>query len=266
MPPYEDNHLSDTIFYSKTFVADRPSNLAMELGFPQESGGAFIREHRIFFAATERIEKLKKLEVREVEKLPLALMAVTCKVKQVQFEEILRAVLLESVENIYAEGLVENKLLQSLGKYGLLDSFWKLCRETFGFSEETSDLQKLLYTLFLTGISAQTREALPSRYEPYLARKKRTILAFLESMMYHTGFSSAYETLAKDCYGKLNLEDYFKTLSIDLVSKVDLFPQMEDILQAWLIERLELGEITAKVDDLEITELCQNRRLTFFWK
>ncbi|MFI3253644.1 MAG: BREX-1 system phosphatase PglZ type A [Eubacteriales bacterium] len=264
MPPFEDNHLSDTIFYSKTFVADRPSNLAVELGLPQELGGAFIREYRSFFAATERIEKLKKLEVTEMEKLPVALMAVTCKVKVAQFEEILRAVLLESVENIKSEESSENKYLQSLQKYGLQRTFWKLCREIFGLAKEGSDLQKLLYTLFLTAVSAQTRQALPSRYEPYLAKNKRTILAFLESMMNHTGFSSAYEILAKDCYEKLNLEDYFKGLPIDLVSKVDLFPQVEDLLQEWLIERLELGEISVKVDDLAIPELCQNRRLTFF--
>ncbi|MEE0514283.1 MAG: BREX-1 system phosphatase PglZ type A, partial [Emergencia sp.] len=59
-PPVRENHLADTIHYSKEFFADRASLLALDLGI-EEQYKPVLQEYMKFFQSKERVQKFYDL-------------------------------------------------------------------------------------------------------------------------------------------------------------------------------------------------------------
>ena len=125
-PSLRDNHLADTIKYSKEFFADRASLLAVDLGI-DEKYKQVLQKYIKFFASKDRTQKFYDLEIERFNQriIETALMSVLCKSKVVSFEEVVRTV-------ITAGDLEDNRYLQEFEKYDLLSAFWQMCEETFG--------------------------------------------------------------------------------------------------------------------------------------
>ena len=90
----KDNHLADTILYSKEFFADRASLLAIDLGI-DEKYKPVLQHYIKFFGAKDRTQKFYDLEIENFNKqvIETALMSVICKTKIVSFEEIVRTII-----------------------------------------------------------------------------------------------------------------------------------------------------------------------------
>ena len=61
-PYVKDNHLEDTLLYSKRFFADRASLLSVDLGI-EEKYKPIIEKHIKFFANKERMQRFYDLEI-----------------------------------------------------------------------------------------------------------------------------------------------------------------------------------------------------------
>ena len=61
-PDVRDNHLEDTLLYSKRFFADRASLLSVDLGI-DEKHKPIIEKHIKFFANKERTQRFYDLEI-----------------------------------------------------------------------------------------------------------------------------------------------------------------------------------------------------------
>lgn len=102
-PSIRDNHLADTIRYSKEFFADRASLLTLDLGI-DERYKPVIQHYIKFFANKDRTQKFYDLEIENFNRstIEVALMSVLCKDKTASFEEVLRSILTD-------DGLQDNK-------------------------------------------------------------------------------------------------------------------------------------------------------------
>ena len=128
-PSIRDNHLADTIRYSKEFFADRASMLTLDLGI-DEQYKPVIQHYIKFFAKKDRMQKFYDLKIENFNRstIEIALMSVLCKNKTASFEEVLRSILTDkanSTENGRegsqdCDGLVDNKYLAEFEKYDLL--------------------------------------------------------------------------------------------------------------------------------------------------
>ena len=63
-PDVRDNHLEDTLLYSKRFYADRASLLSVDLGI-DEKYKPIIEKHIKFFANKERTQRFYDLEIED---------------------------------------------------------------------------------------------------------------------------------------------------------------------------------------------------------
>ena len=101
-PDIRNNHLADTIRYSKEFFADRASLLTLDLGI-DERYKPVIQHYIKFFANKERTQKFYDFEIENFNKstIEIALMSVLCKSKTASFEEVIRCILTD-------DGLVDN--------------------------------------------------------------------------------------------------------------------------------------------------------------
>ena len=120
-PALCDNHLADTIRYSKEFFADRVSLIAVDLGI-KEKYKPILQKYIKFFGSKERTQKFYDLEIENFNKrvIETALLSVLCKTKVVSFEEIVRTVIGE-------KNRIQNSYLSEFEKYDLLKPFWEMC-------------------------------------------------------------------------------------------------------------------------------------------
>ena len=148
-PDVSENHLEDTMLYSKRFFADRTSLLSVDLGI-EEKYKPIIEKHIKFFANKERTQRFYDLEIENFneENILVGLLSAICKTRTCSFEEVLRVMITDGE-------LEDNKFLAEIEKYDLLDSFWKLCEQQFGYTDVKPTLEKLMVTMFVTATARQ---------------------------------------------------------------------------------------------------------------
>lgn len=95
-PDVRENHLEDTLLYSKRFFADRASLLLLDLGIA-EKYKPLIEQHIKFFANKERSQRFYDLEIENFneENILIGLLSAVCRAHTSSFEEVLRIVLTE---------------------------------------------------------------------------------------------------------------------------------------------------------------------------
>ena len=93
-PPLTENHLADTIRYSREFFADRASLLVLDLNM-DERCKPIIQHYIRFFNSKERTRAFYDLEITGYNRstIEVGLMAVLCRCKVPSFEEVIRCVL-----------------------------------------------------------------------------------------------------------------------------------------------------------------------------
>lgn len=140
-PDVRENHLEDTMLYSKRFFADRASLLSVDLGI-EEKYKPIIEKHIKFFANKERTQRFYDLEIE---------------------------------------------------KYDLLDSFWKLCDQQFGYTDAKPTLEKLSVTMFVTSTARQLGCDVPQPWKTFVSYKSGNIIAFLDNLMNSVLYSSRFD-------------------------------------------------------------------------
>ena len=205
-PALKENHLADTIRYSKEFFADRASLLIVDLGI-DEGYKHVLQRYNKFFNAKERTQKFYDLEIENYNErvIETALMSVICRTKVVSFEEVARIVLADG-------GLEDNKYLAEFTKFDLIGPFWKMCEETFGYVDSSPSLHKLVYTLFVTYTSRVIKSELPKSWANYCSHKSGSIVAFLDSLMNSAIYKDKFDALSDMVYHTLNGDAVFDEL------------------------------------------------------
>lgn len=158
-PPVTENHLEDTLLYSKRFYADRASLLAADLGI-EEKYKPIIQKHIKYFSEKNRIQRFYDLEIENFneENIQIGIMSAICRTRTNSFEEVLRVLLMDDT-------LEDNQYIRDFEKYDLLDSFWKYCEQQLGFSSVNPTLEKLLITMFVTYAARHVNTELPQGWQ-----------------------------------------------------------------------------------------------------
>ena len=189
-PDVKDNHLEDTLLYSKRFFADRASLLSVDLGI-EERYKPIIERHIKFFANKERTQRSYDLEIENFneENITVGLLSAICKTRTCSLEEVLRVMLTEGTAE-------DNKFLLEMEKYDLQSSFWKLCEQQFGYTDAAPTLEKLVVTMFVTATARQLGSAVPQDWKRYVSYKSGNIIAFLDSLMNSVLYSERFDELS----------------------------------------------------------------------
>ena len=119
-PPVTENHLEDTMLYSKRFYADRASLLSVDLGI-EEKYKPIIEKYIKFFGNKERLQRFYDLEIENFneENILTGIMSAVCRTRTNSFDEVIRVLITE-------DNLTDNKYLEEFAKYDIEKEFWKL--------------------------------------------------------------------------------------------------------------------------------------------
>ena len=259
-PDVRENHLEDTLLYSKRFFADRASLLSVDLGI-EEKYKPIIEKHIKFFASKERTQRFYDLEIENFneENILVGLLSAVCKTRTCSFEEVLRVMITEG-------SLEDNKFLAEMEKYDLLPSFWKLCEQQFGYTDAKPTLEKLIVSMFVTSTARQLGCEVPAGWKGFVSYKSGNIIAFLDNLMNSVLYSGRFDELSKHVSDGLNTMSAFAGMQPEKLIDVETFISADQILVKWLVDRLTAEDTGAMLYRVTIPELCEKRMKMHFGK
>ena len=202
-PDVRDNHLEDTLLYSKRFY-----DLEIE-NFNEEN-------------------------------IITGLLSAICRTSTCSFEEVIRVMLTDGE-------LVGNKFLSEVEKYGLLDDFWKLCEQHFGYTDVKPTLEKLVVTMFVTYTAKCVGAELPKAWKGFISYKAGNIIAFMDNLMNNILYRGRYDELSAHVASGLNVQKAFSDYSPDDLVNCDTFLAVDQILIKWIVERLLAEDVGARL-------------------
>ena len=257
-PDIKDNHLEDTMLYSKRFYADRASLLSVDLGI-DEKYKYVIEKHIKFFAYKDKTQRFYDLGIENFneENILIGLLSALCKIKICSFEEVVCIVLTES-------GLDENSYLEEFEEYDLLSAFWKLCEQQFGYSDDKPTLEKLVVTMFVTYTERYLQGDIPKSWNSFSSTKPGNIIAFLDNLMNNVLYRDKYDELSKHVASGLNVTTALSGYEIADLLNCDTFIQIDEFIEKWIVDRLVAEDTGAKVDELSIPQICDMRSKMHF--
>ena len=257
-PPVIENHLEDTMLYSKRFYADRASLLSVDLGI-DEKYKPVIEKHIKFFANKERTQRFYDLEIENFneENIVTGFLSAICRTRTCSFEEVIRVMLTDGQ-------LADNKFLSEVEKYGLLDDFWKLCEQHFGYTDVKPTLEKLMVTMFVTYTAKYVQSGLPKPWKAFVSYKAGNIIAFMDNLMNNILYRGRYDELSAHVASGLNVKKAFSDYPPEDLVNCDTFLAVDQILIKWIVARLVAEDIGAKLDDLTIPQICEKRSKMHF--
>lgn len=253
----EENWLIDTVYYSKTFYADKISLLLDDLGI-DVSLRAVVKKYEKFFNK-KHTQKFKSYGVQAYteEAIEIAIMSVLCNLKTPDFEEILKTVLKESLSE------EENKYITAMEKYFDIDVFWKYVSNLYGYDREQRSLKTLFMHLTVTTLSHSIDESLLSNIKGYIAeRNKSNSLVFIDHWMHHKIDYEIFNEFAEIVEQEIQLPSIVRQMPIEAFKKADTFPYFDKAIIIYIANSLEASH----EDYDEYTKLINLRRVKHYYE
>lgn len=254
----EDNWLADTVYYSKMFYADRISLILNELQIDSSLRGV-IKKYERFFHNKERYRKFQALGIESYseEMIELAIMSVLCNVKVPDFEEVLKTVLMDTLEDS------DNKFLTQMDKFFDIEVFWKYVFKQYGYERDTKTLKTLFIHMAVTAFSHSVNEQYLTSIKDFIAVRNRTnCLVFIDHWMHHKTDFEVFNEYVEMAEKEIQLSQVLQTVPIDEFKKAETFPYIDRAIIIYiansLLEKLE--------DYEEYTKLIKLRRAKHFYE
>lgn len=119
-------------------------------------------------------------------------------------------------------------------------------------------------TLFVTYTARYVQTELPAAWKSFVSYKAGNIIAFLDSLMNSILYRDKYDELSDHVAKGLNVYQAFSGCRADDLVECDTFLAVDQVLVKWLIERLLVEDVGAKLGELTIPEVCEKRSKMHF--
>ena len=257
-PDVEDNHLEDTLLYSKRFYADRASLLCADLGI-EERYKPVVERYLKYFQEQGRVRRFYDLEIERYneETILVGIMSAICRLKICSFEEVVRVVLTGGQ-------LTDNPFLSEIERYDLLSPFWNLCERQFGYTDDTPTLGRFVAALFVTYTDRQLHCDVPAAWKSFVSRKSGNMIAFMDSLRNNLLYRQRCDELSEEIASALDVPAVLDTLSPGDIADCDTFSAVDGILIRWMTERLVSEDTGAQLNEKRIPEICEGRTKTHY--
>src|SRR5699024_5855689 len=159
----------------------RLSLVMNELGIDSGLRQTVEKYHR-FFNSKERRSRLQALNIHPytVESLELGMMNVLCKTTAIDFEPVLRTVLMDTLDN------ETNHYLSEMNKYFKLETFFDYVKHYYDYYRETPSLKTLFMHVVMTAAIQSIDEKHLSNFNAFIADQNQTnAYVFIDHWMNH---------------------------------------------------------------------------------
>ncbi|MEG2541174.1 MAG: hypothetical protein RSB59_05340, partial [Clostridia bacterium] len=232
-PFAEDNHLADTIFYSALFNADAFQMFVVELHIPDKL--VFVMQHnKKVFDAVDRRQRFLDLSIENwsEETIELAILCVLCKARTVNFDEIVKCVFLDELEN--------NKHMAEFARYNVTELFWKYTDKFYGYRADNKNLEHFATSLLITYATSKitNKEGFGVGYKQYICDKTNNCEVFVGNFMNSYGCQEKYDEIAKIVAKRTNVATSIAKMNVADFVACDAFEDIDKELIARSINDL----------------------------
>ena len=254
----EDNWLADTVLYSKKFYADKVSLLLADLGI-DTAYKHVIKKHERFFNNKERFRKFKAfgIESYSEEMIERAIMSVLCNVKTPNFEAVLKAVLMDTLDD------ADNKFLSLFERFFDIEIFWTTVENQYGYAREVKTLKTLFIHLTVTAFSHSVDEKHLVNLKDFIAERNSTnALVFIDHWMHHKSDYPVFEDYAEMVEQEVGLLGIVNVIPVEDFKQADIFPYIDRAVIIYIANSL----MTELEDYEEYTKLIKLRRAKHYYE
>ncbi|CAB1245754.1 PglZ domain protein [Clostridiaceae bacterium BL-3] len=235
-PLPQEDWLYDIYRYSEEFSTDRAAVIMRELNIKDPSFKEKFKFYNAFFRSKERITAFKNLSIEDYteEKIDIGVLAVLTKVKIMDMEEILKSILKD-----YLDG--ENKIYESIGKFGNLNSLWDLITKYYGYGFEKRNLGMFMAMLLITNMESAISFQIPKQYKTLISSKKTNCIVFVNHFMNSSVDEKHYDKMQQLISNKLKINMLLNKNSLDTFIDCDIFDEIDRIILLRISNLLENG-------------------------
>lgn len=261
-PSDSENPLADMYYYSTPYYTDRVSQMSQEIGIDTK-----YKEHLAgygsFWRSTVRIGKFKALNIDHynTETIDIGLLAVLTDVKTPSFEEIVKKLILTDAE----------EYVKSITDYGLMKTFWELCKKYFGYNADGNiaepSIENLAMSFVVTYAAATLQTAVPKNLKPYIVKKRNDAVVFVRNIMDNISRREAYDALSlhtdKTLRVSKNIREAWnkETGVLTYVMACDAFVELDQMLLEWMVDKLDNEILDEQIDGLDIARIADRRMM-----
>ena len=250
-PDDKEDYLADIYYYSEHFYSDKLVQLMGDMVIPSDCQEEVKRFKR--FWTTGNVEKFKALQIGYFtpNNIDLGFMCVIAGVKSLNFEELLRKVILS--------GTKDNPILKKYETYKIEDVFWKLCEKSYGYKDSTPSLEELLCTMMVTYMDTSTNGNVPKEWKGFLSAKQNDSVVFIKNLMSSDISKEFYDDFADKVSRELNAAKLIRQIPINNILECDVLEDFDQNIISWIVSKIEDGMLDEKIADLPISDICDER-------
>jgi len=252
------NWLYDTVIYSQKFYADRVSLIMNELQIDAILRPT-IQQYQKFFNNKERFNRFKSFNIHTYTKetIELAMMNVICKTRSLDFDSVLRTVLMDTLED------GENRYLKDFDRYFDLATFWEYVERLYGYHREKKSLKTLFIHLAVTALSQTMDEKYLNNLSQFIAIENKTnAFVFIDDWMNHKTDYEIFNKYIKDIEQETKLATTINGLSVDDFKEADVFPYIDRAVITYIATSL----LEQKEDYENYLHVISARRTKHFYE
>ena len=246
-PSDKDNYLADIAHYATLFSADKLDIVLQELNIPNEFKEV-MELYSNFWNANSRIDLFKKLNISDYTRnsIELGILAVLSKEKSINFEYILRGIIVN-----YFEG--NKSFLDEFSKYNILNRFWELVYQHFGYTEENPNINNLMASLILNYTAHLFDDEVPESWNRFLVKDKNNHKVFIDNFMNNSKYMDVYDNIANDISSKLKIDEELDNFVVDVYIYCDSFEVFDNNIIKHYVDTLY--ETKEKIDIDNVLEI-----------
>ena len=217
-PSDEDNFLADMTHYATLFSADKIIILCQELEIDCNRFKNVLNSYSKFWNASSRIKAFKELNIQEYTKnrIELGILAVIANEKTLNFEYIVRKIIVKHFEG-------DDSIIDNYAKFDVLDVFWDLVCQKFGYIEENPTVGKFTISLILNYTASLFDGTTPKSWRRFLIEDKNNPRVFIDNFMNNTNFINVFNNVSTILEDKLNIANDIKNHNVDSYIRCDSF-------------------------------------------
>ena len=257
-PIPQEDWLYDIYSYSEEFSTDRATVIMRELKVLDSSLKNVFTGYNTFFKNKERISSFRSLNIENYteEKIHIGVLATLTKVKIMDMEEILKALIKDNLDGT-------KKLYDDIEKFGSLDALWSLIEKHYGYSFEDRSFGRFMAMLLVTNMNETVKFELPKVYDAYVSKKTTNCIVFINHFMNSLKDTEYYDKMQKVVADKLKIAELLDKKDSDTFMSCDTFEIMDKLILTRLTNLLNDG-----VEEFEkyMSLLNSRRTLNYYRK
>lgn len=273
-PDVKENHLEDTLLYSKEFYADQLSYFMANARIPVRLRPAVEKLRPFLFgpknhsnkklraeAAKRRedfLERARDFDWMTAEDKVMYRVAICTLVegRNTTVDDLFYGLFAGSEDGMHSR-------MDAIRRFNLEPVLWDLCRERFGYEEANPTLERFILSLFAVITFRDHLDKLPKKWNLFatagLKNRVNNCSVLLDNMMNHVLYQERFDSLSQKAAQDLDAVHVLGKLPLALFLSTASFACIDELFIQWVKERLVGLDTQAEMEGLSLEEVCQKR-------